>query len=94
MKELVNSLSDEAFSQLVSAVYDRRRRESRNEAASIILTDAEIELLKNRKTIDAIKSIRDRIDCSLMVAKDATDMYYENNPRELFSNNNYHWADL
>jgi ribosomal protein L7/L12 len=77
MRELVNSLSNETFQQLASAVYDRRRRESRNEAAQIILSDAEIEFIKNGKPVNAVKSVRDRIGCSLMVAKDATDMYSE-----------------
>lgn len=85
MKELVNSLSDETFQQLASAVYDRRRRESRNEAAQIILTDAEIEFIKNRRQVEAVKSVRDRIGCSLMVAKDATDMYSETSVHESLS---------
>ena len=73
MQEIVDSLSPEAFSQLASAVFHRRKREAIEEAEDVTLTSEEMCLIENGEKIEAIKRVRHRLNISLMVAREAVD---------------------
>jgi hypothetical protein len=47
------------------------------EAKKIVLTGDEKNMVDMKKRIDAIKSIKDRYNCTLITAKVATDNYIE-----------------
>ena len=71
MFALVRAMSRKEFLVLVAAV--KRRQVDEAQADSIGLTEAEMVLVKQGNRISAIKSVRDREMCSLMVAKMAVD---------------------
>jgi len=89
MQNVVDSLSPEAFDQLAAAVHKRRRRESLEQAATITLNHHEISLVGEGQHINAIKALRERLNLSLMVAKDAVDMFRDRSRSEPLSSWEY-----
>ena len=75
MQVLFNALSDYEKTQLDDLIYSWKKDNAEKYAKDIILNDLEIAHIQNGFRIEAIKSIKDRYDCTLMVAKIAVDNY-------------------
>lgn len=73
MEDWVRRLSQSDFEDLESMVQDRRRQINLNYSCRIRLTQEEAQLCYAGEYIATIKSIKERVGCSLMVAKMVVD---------------------
>jgi hypothetical protein len=71
----VNSLSEEEKESLFVVLQTEMYKNSREKAKNIQLNETEKEVLALKGTIDCITSLRARIKCDLITAKEIVDNY-------------------
>ena len=75
LKAFFNSLSNSEKVELDNIVRDWNLKTAEAEAEKIVLNNEDKKFLVNGDRIGAIKNIKDRYNCTLIVAKIAVDNY-------------------
>ena len=73
----IETLPDTEFTTLYDFFLNEKMRRDTLKAMSLNLTWIEIEMVNAGKFTDAIKHMKDRLNCSLMAAKKVCDRYQD-----------------
>ena len=83
LKAFFNSLSNSEKVELDNIVRDWNLKTAEAEAEKIVLNNEDKKFLVNGDRIGAIKNIKDRYNCTLIVAKIAVDNYLDSLTKDL-----------
>lgn len=75
VKSIISGLNNKEKSEALHILRNWDRENTHKAAANILLTKTEKELALNNKSIDAIRSVRNRNNCTLTLAKARIDIF-------------------
>lgn len=76
IKHIIDAMSDEEKQTAYSYLWNWQKKKDEEAAKDIVLTENEKFLALNNRIVDCIKTIRDRVNCSLSIAKAAMEDYF------------------